>query len=107
MSDATWDQLTLRIHALYRAGRYDEAREAGARLDELGASWQEVEPTRNVRRVARRLLRAHRMLAVDALQLGAAIVAAGVRAVLPFLALDERLNDAAQREGFVLVSVVE
>lgn len=42
-----------------------------------------------------------RQSVLDALQLAAAIVAAEHEpASLPFVSLDERLNDAAAREGF-------
>jgi hypothetical protein len=53
---------------------------------------------------AQRLLRVHPLRAADSLQLAAAIVAAeGDPATLEFVGLDDRLNDAAAREGFRVV----
>jgi predicted nucleic acid-binding protein len=49
-----------------------QAASAFARLDELGRVWREVEPTGDLRDVARRLLRVHRLRAADAIQLAAA-----------------------------------
>ena len=77
------------------------ASEALERLRSLSASWNEVAASELVRRTAMRLLRVHPLRAADALQLAAAVLAAdGQPAALPFLCLDDRLNDAASREGF-------
>lgn len=74
------------------------------RLDALSLAWREVQPTATVRRTAIRLLRVHPLRAADAHQLAAAIVAAeGQPATLPFVTLDDRLADAAGREGFTLI----
>ncbi len=74
------------------------------RLRGLAGAWGEVEPVIAVRRTAIRLLRVHQLRAVDALQLGAAIVASEYQpSSLPFVTLDERLADAAAREGFTIV----
>lgn len=79
------------------------ATEAFERLDALAPSWIEVEPRDEVREIARRLLRVHPLRAADALQLAAAILAAERRpATLDFVTLDDRLADAARREGFRL-----
>jgi predicted nucleic acid-binding protein len=73
------------------------------RLDALAAAWNEVQPVEAVRRTARRLLRVHRLRAADALQLAAAVVACeGNPATLEVVTLDERLIEAARREGFVV-----
>jgi len=78
-----------------------EAEIARQRLEELSDQWQEVEPGEPQRRTARRLLRTHALRAGDALQLSAALVAAeDDPAALEFLTLDDRLADAARREGF-------
>jgi uncharacterized protein len=75
--------------------------DALARLDALAAAWQEVQPSATVRRVAVRLLRVHPLRAADSLQLAAAIVAAeNDPSSLPLLTLDDRLAQAAEREGF-------
>ncbi len=74
------------------------------RLDALSAGWREVQPASRVRQIAIRLLRVHPMRAADALQLAAAIVASEERpATLPFVTLDDRLAQAAEREGFPVV----
>jgi len=71
------------------------------RLEGLARSWREVQPVTAVRKTAIRLLRVHPLRTPDALQLGAAIVAAeGHPATLPIVTLDERLAQAAEREGF-------
>lgn len=81
-----------------------DAQGASAALDRLRAlatAWNEVAPGELVRNTATRLLRVHPLRSVDALQLAAAILAADGRpSELPFLSLDDRLNDAASREGF-------
>lgn len=80
------------------------AARALARLDELRRAWAEVEALAAIRRTARRLLRVHVLRAADAVQLAAAIAAADGRPdLLLFVCLDQRLNEAAQREGFELV----
>lgn len=82
----------------------EETTEAFARLDELTRVWREVEPTNDVRDVARRLLRVHRLRAADAIQLGAATLAAERHpASLVVVTLDERLEAAALKEGFVVI----
>jgi hypothetical protein len=74
------------------------------RLAGLAGSWREVQPVEVVRRTAIRLLRVHALRTADALQLAAAIVAAeGHPASLLLVTLDERLGQAAEREGFVVV----
>lgn len=78
-----------------------DASDALARLTSLSKAWAEVAATQPVRDIARRLLRVHPLRAADSLQLAAAVVAAeGNPASLPFVSLDERLNEAAGREGF-------
>ena len=77
------------------------ATQAMERLRALEPSWNEVVPSTAVRTTAERLLRVHSLRAADALQLAAAIVAAaGEPSWLGFVCLDERLSEAAQREGF-------
>lgn len=83
-----------------------DADEALRRLDDLAAHWQEVAPTDAVRRAARRLLRIHQLRAADALQLAAALIAAGDEpGSLPLVSLDERLIAAARLEGFAVVEI--
>ena len=74
------------------------------RLDGLARAWRQVQPVTAVRTTAIRLLRVHPLRAADALQLGAAIVAAENHpASLQIVTLDERLAQAAEREGFAVV----
>lgn len=82
-----------------------EADKAFASLQRLSQAWEEVTPSDLVRGTAQRLLRSHPLRAADSLQLAAAIVASGSEpSTLEFVCLDERLNDAARREGFATVS---
>jgi predicted nucleic acid-binding protein len=82
-----------------------EATEAFARLDELTGWWREVEASDDLREIARRLLRVHRLRAADAIQLAAAILAAERRpASLPLVTLDDRLQAAALKEGFPVLT---
>jgi len=50
-----------------------------------------------------RLLRIHPLRAADALQLAAALTAAENPGALAFVSLDDRLSDAARREGFSIL----
>lgn len=80
----------------------DGATVALERLDALAEAWHEVQPVEGARIAARRLLRAHALRAADALQLAAAVVAAeGNPGSLEIITLDDRLMDAARREGFI------
>ncbi len=83
------------------------ARDAARALDRLRSiadEWQEVLPSGPVRSTAQRLLRVHPLRAADALQLAAAIVGAEHEpASLEVVCLDERLAEAAHREGFPVV----
>jgi uncharacterized protein len=75
--------------------------DAFLRLGALRASWHEVEPGEEVRESATRFLRVHDLRAADAVQLAAAFFAAEARpATLEFVTLDDRLLEAARREGF-------
>ncbi|MBI2564277.1 MAG: type II toxin-antitoxin system VapC family toxin [candidate division NC10 bacterium] len=76
----------------------DQARQAVLRL---AANWTEVQPSHQVREAAGRALLLHPLRAADALQLAAALVWAGGRVTHhEFVCLDQRLREAAQREGF-------
>jgi predicted nucleic acid-binding protein len=83
-----------------RLARKDVVR-AEQRLQHLTRAWLEVVPTEPVRATAQRLLRVHPLRAADALQLAAAVVAAEHEAAsLDLVTLDDRLAEAAEREGF-------
>jgi predicted nucleic acid-binding protein len=79
---------------------------ASNRLKQLAAGWHEIEPSEIVRESALRFLRVHPLRAADALQLAAAFIASEHRpASLQLVTLDDRLADAARKEGFALVDV--
>ena len=66
----------------------------------------EVQPTTEVRRIARRLLMTHPLRAADALQLASALFFSGIQVPeLPFVTLDKNLASAAGKEGFSLISI--
>ena len=66
----------------------------------------EVQPTTEVRRMARRLLMTHPLRAADALQLASALFFSGIQVPeLPFVTLDKNLASAAGKEGFSLISI--
>lgn len=79
----------------------DRIQTALRQLALLASRWDEVVPGLAVREIAQRLLRVHPVRAADALQLAAAIVLADQNpASVEFLSVDDRLRDAASREGF-------
>jgi uncharacterized protein len=81
---------------------------AFSRLKQLANGWHEIEPSEIIRESAMRFLRVHPLRAADALQLAAAFIAAERRPVsLQIITLDERLADAARKEGFALVDVAK
>ena len=91
------------IERLRREGALS-AREADEDVLEAEALWEQIRVIELVDAVklrARRLLGAHALRAADALQLGAALVTADDDPRrIEFVTLDERLAEAARREGF-------
>ena len=88
-----------------REGGLDSAAEtqAGAVLSLLANSWTEVQPTDRVRSLAERLLSVHPLRAADALQLASALVwSEGAPNERSFVCLDDRLREAARKEGFTV-----
>jgi uncharacterized protein len=78
------------------------------RLRQLAAAWHEVDPSDEIRETAARFLRVHPLRAADALQLAAAFAATERRrASLEIVTLDDRLADAARKEGFVVLDSME
>ena len=70
-------------------------------LFEAWERWSEVTAVDAVRRHAERIVETHPLRAADALQIGAALVAAEDQpAALEFVTLDRRQAEAADREGF-------
>jgi predicted nucleic acid-binding protein len=78
------------------------------RLRQLSSGWHEIDPSDEIRETAARFLRVHPLRAADALQLAAAFAAAERRpASLEIVTLDDRLANAARKEGFALLDVTE
>ena len=92
------------VARLQRDGQLTAADEQAARdlLELLRGSWFEIQPGDVVREQALRLLRLHPLRAADALQLAAALEWAGSPPEGGFVTFDDRLGDAARREGFSL-----
>lgn len=87
---------------LEREGSLDAAgvRDALERLAWLASAWLEVQPVERARRIAARLLRVHPLRAADAFQLSAALILAEDEpASVEVVTLDDRLAQAAEREG--------
>lgn len=73
-------------------------------LHALQEAWMEIEPANVVREQAGRVLRLHPLRAADALQLAAALVwCQGDPIRNGFICLDQRLREAARREGFTVL----
>jgi predicted nucleic acid-binding protein len=88
------------------AGTSTEIAAAVDLLRGLSASWVEVAPTDPVRVAARRLVRSHDLRSADAFQLAAAVVTSESQPeLLELVTLDERLADAARREGFTILGL--
>ena len=78
--------------------------EAISRLEALKSDWTENIDYEGVRERAARLLAIHPLSAADALQLAAALVAVEERTRgFEFVTLDDRLAQAATREGFAVM----
>jgi predicted nucleic acid-binding protein len=78
---------------------------AKQRLAALERAWNEVAQYDAVRARARRLLEVHALRAADALHLAAALVAVEERTgMVDVVTFDDRLADAAAREGFAVLS---
>ena len=95
----------LRREGSLKAGEEDRIRHL---LSILTGAWTEIEPGRDVRDTAERLLLAHPLRAADSLQLAAAIIWAGRNTKdCPFVCLDQRLRAAARSEGFTILPAAE
>ena len=95
--------------ALYRRHRDNQISprlldEALARLQGLVEDADVIAPTSGLRERAGRLVAAHPLRAADALQLAAALTWCDeAPRGDPFVCLDDRLREAARREGFAVV----
>lgn len=80
--------------------------EAFRRLQEFEFRWQEIDPSDVLRETATRFLRVHALRAADSLQLAAAFIAAEQRpGSLNVVTLDDRLAEAARKEGFAVIDL--
>ena len=76
------------------------------KLRTLDGAWHQVLPGDALRGTAQRLLRVHPLRAADSLQLAAALtVADGDPGALEFVSLDQRLADAARKEGLNVLAL--
>ena len=88
----------LRRDNILTRAQEDQARQGVAAL---AAGWTEVQPSQQIRETAARVVLLHPLRAADALQLAAALLWVDGRAAgQHFVCLDQRLREAAQREGF-------
>ncbi len=75
-------------------------------LDRLRLRWTEVEPLEEARSQAERLLGVHPLRAADSLQLAAALIWCNhFPRGKTFISGDERLLEAAEREGFNVIRI--
>jgi hypothetical protein len=81
-----------------------DGQQAFAKLEYLRRRWDIVPPADEVRDLAEGLLKAHRLRAADALQLGAALFwCSGHPRGRCFIGADGLLLDAAEAEGFTVI----
>lgn len=81
--------------------------QAFARLNYLRDRWNEIQPVDEVRDLAERLLRVHKLRAADALQLAAALVwCSNQPRGRHFIGADDRLAEAAEIEGFNVIRLL-
>lgn len=93
--------------ARLRRDRYiaiEEEQNAKEPLTELKNIWTEINPSETIREKAIRLISIHPLKAADSLQLSAAIIWAGDNPKgYQFVCLDNKLRNAAQNEGFLII----
>jgi uncharacterized protein len=103
-----WATRTECVSAFMRQIREGGLRAVGERqarevLEILAKTWIEVQPSTMLRRTAERLLAVHPLRAADAMQLAAALQWCRRQPTdQGFVSLDNRLRDAAYKEGFRL-----
>ena len=106
---AWWATRTECVSALARLRRehkIEPADEAATKrlILQLAAEWTEIAPGKRLRDRAERLLAVHPLRAADAFQLAAALLwTRGKTAGREFVSFDDRLRQAASREGFDLL----
>lgn len=81
----------------------DDFPRAKEKLSSLTSDWFEIQDHYRVRQRAERLLEVHPLTSADALQLAAALVLVDEKTQgFSFVSLDDRLVEAAAKEGFSL-----
>ena len=104
-----WGTRTECISALMRRTRdggltRPDERAARHVLQVLTQTWMEMQPSEMLRHLAERLLGVHPLRTADALQLAAAILwCRELTTGQAFVAFDQRLRDASNREGFTVL----
>lgn len=103
---ATWVwtsvEMTSAVERRARSGQIDrvQRRAALGRIGQFVATWDEVSDVLAVRQLAAPLLARHTLRAADAAQLASALLLSReIGRSIAFVCLDERLADAAEREG--------
>ncbi len=105
---ATPVEVTSAVARREREGMLDlrAATQVLQKLRTLDGAWHQVLPGDALRGAAQRLLRVHPLRAADSLQLAAALtVADGDPGALEFVSLDQRLADAARKEGLNVLAL--
>ena len=104
----TSTEVTSALCRRHREGALDRAQLQASeeRLRRLREDWTEVQDLDPVRLRAERLLHVHSLTAADGLQLAAALIATEERPQgFSFVTLDDRLGEAAAREGFLIQGI--
>jgi uncharacterized protein len=108
-----WWASPVEVHSavarLHRSGTMKDLEKQGAlsRLALLRRGWREILPDDALRELASRLLDAHTLRASDSFQLAAALTWCQQRpAQRRFISGDQRLCEAAEAAGFVVIALV-
>jgi predicted nucleic acid-binding protein len=108
-----WWASAVEVHSavarLHRSGAVNDMEKQGAvsRLALLRRGWREILPDDALRELASRLLDVYALRASDSLQLAAALTWCQQRpAQRRFISADQRLCDAAEVAGFVVIALV-
>ncbi len=106
---AWWDSEVECLSAFARLRREkhlndQEEKQVRDLLSLLSSTWTEIEASQEIKDMANRLLFLHPLQAADSLQLAAALIwAQKSPKAHVFVCLDDRLREAARKEGFTLL----
>lgn len=106
---ATWAECVSALSRRLREGDIEPpaGERSRAKLKVLSGEWIEIQPTTRLRSLAGRLLAVHPLRTADALQLAAALRwCQGEPDGREFVSLDDRLREAAKKEGFSVMPEV-